>query len=300
MNHTCEQPSGVSVITAATISPREASRRFEREAIRGVCDTGRYRCAYFSWGQGPPLVLIPGLSDNARSLLMLAAQLAEHFRCVGYDLPTGRGDGARLRRYTHAGLVQDFWALLDRLGIGESYVFGSSFGSTIALAALHAQPERLKRGILQGGFAYRPLRRGELFLCRLGRYLPGSLRALPRREAAFRRVHHAAFARRSLEHWRFFLAQTGSPPIRALAYQALLLPRLDLRPLLAGIRQPVLLVCGDSDPLVGKPYEDALLRGLPNVGRVELSQCGHFPYFSHPEVLAEVVRRFLTPPACCV
>ena len=62
--------------------------------------------------------------------------------------------------------------------------------------------------------------------------------------------------------------------------------------------RPVLLVCGDSDPLVGAACESVLLRGLPNVARVELNQCGHFPCFSHPEVLAEVIRRFLTPPAC--
>jgi pimeloyl-ACP methyl ester carboxylesterase len=59
-----------------------------------------------------------------------------------------------------------------------------------------------------------------------------------------------------------------------------------------------MLVCGDCDPLVAKPCEDELQRGLPNAGRVELSGCGHNPILSHPEVLTEVVRRFLTPPAC--
>src|SRR5262249_49085536 len=158
--------------------------------------------------------------------------LAEHFRCIAYDFPRGRGDGARLSGYTHADLVHDFWALLDHLGIGESYVFGSSFGSTIALAARHAQPGGRKRGLLQGGVAHRPLRGAELFLSRLGRFLPGSLRVMPRREAALRRAHFSAFAARSPEHWRRFVTETGSAPIRALAYQALLLQGVDLRPLL--------------------------------------------------------------------
>jgi hypothetical protein len=32
---------------------------------------------------------------------------------------------------------------------------------------------------------------------------------------------------------------------------------------------------------------------------VEVGGCGHLPYLTHPEALAEVVRRFLTPPAPC-
>jgi len=74
-----------------------------------------------------------------------------------------------------------------------------------------------------------------------------------------------------------------------------LLHRIDVRPLLGEIRQPVLLVCGDRDPLVGRACEEVLLRGLPSAGRVELSRCGHFPYLTHPDLLAAVVGDFLTP-----
>ena len=97
--------------------------------------------------------------------------------------------------------------------------------------------------------------------------------------------------------WQYFLDQTGSPPIAAVARYALLLHGLDLRPHLSAIRQPVLLVCGDDDPLVNRTCEEELLQGLPNAGRVELPQCGHFPYLTHPRLLADVVQQFLTPPA---
>ena len=50
----------------------------------------------------------------------------------------------------------------------------------------------------------------------------------------------------------------------AVAQCAVTLHRLDLRPLLPSIRQPVLLICGDCDPLVGKKCEEDLQRGLPN------------------------------------
>src|SRR5690242_17386939 len=157
----------------APIDFAEARRRFAREAAHGVCDTGRYRLPYYTWGEGPPLLFVHGVGDSCRSFIQPISRLSAHFRCIAYDLPSGRRDRARLRRYTHDDLVADVWALLDRLGMRQSYILGSSFGSTIVLKAMHAHPERLPRGILQGGLAYRPLRRVERFLAYLGRFLPG-------------------------------------------------------------------------------------------------------------------------------
>jgi pimeloyl-ACP methyl ester carboxylesterase len=274
----------------------EALRRLEAEGQRGACDTGRYRCPYYVWGTGPPLLFIPGMSDDALSFVMPMALLSRSFRCIAYDLPTGRGDGARLGCYRHAAFVADVFALLDHLGVSRCYVFGSSFGATIALAALHAGPGRLPRAVLQGGFARRPLAWAERLVARLARCWPGSLRRLPFRNALLRRTHHEPFAARPPEVWDYCVARWGSAPVPVLAQRALVLHGVDLRPLLPEIRQPVLLVCGDCDPLVGRPCEEELLKGLPHVSRAELERCGHVPYFTHPELLAELVRRFLTPP----
>jgi pimeloyl-ACP methyl ester carboxylesterase len=274
----------------------DALGQLEREAVHGTCDTGRYRCPYYSWGSGPPLLFIPGLSDDALSFVMPIALLSRHFRCVAYDLPTGRADGARLGRYRHADYVADVFALLDHLGARRSYLLGASFGSTIALAALRAAPERLPRGILVCGFAHRRLAPAELLLARLARYWPGPACRLPFRGSLLRRTHFGPFAGRGPEVWDYFLRRWGSPPLAAVARRAAVLHGVDLRPVLPEIRQPVLLICGEGDPLVSPSCEEELLRGLPRAGRVELSRCGHVPQFTHPEVLAEVVRRFLTPP----
>lgn len=281
------------------IDPAEALRRFETEAAFGVCDTGHYRCRYWTWGQGPPLVFIHGLSDRARAFALLGSVLASHFRCIAYDLPSGRDDGARLRRYTHADLVEDFFALLQHVGAQQAYLFGASFGSTIALAALRAHPERLPRAILQGGFAWRPLAPAEIWLARAARFWPGSMARVPLRRALLRYSHHAPFADRPPEFWQFFTTSCAAGPIKAVAHRAALLHRVDLRAALGEIRQPMLLVCGDRDPLVSTKCEEELLRGLPNAGLVKLPGCGHNPLYSHPEKLAELVRAFLMPCGGC-
>src|SRR5258708_7546261 len=117
-----------------SLSLAEAQARFQREARRGHCDTGRYRCPYFVWGQGPSLVCVPGLIDDGLSFVRALALLSRHFRCVAYDWPNGGSDGAHLPTYRHRDLVADLFALLDHLELHEPIVFGYSFGSTVALS----------------------------------------------------------------------------------------------------------------------------------------------------------------------
>jgi pimeloyl-ACP methyl ester carboxylesterase len=278
------------------VAVADAFARFEREATHGTCDTSRYRLSYYSWGSGPPLVLVPGLADCGRTFVLPVSRLAHHYRCISYDLPGRPGDGADVVRYTHTQLVEDLFALLDHLGLPRTYVYGTSFGSTITLAALHARPERFARVILQGGFARRPLSWRQLLLASVFRSCPGPVRQLPFRRLYFRRTHYTPFVGRDRSFWDHFVEHTGTPQIKQAARLALVLHRVDLRPLLAQIRQPTLVISGTADPLVLPVHADELERGLPNARRVDLVGCGHFPYFTHPEALAEIVREFLTPP----
>jgi pimeloyl-ACP methyl ester carboxylesterase len=280
----------------APIDFNEARTRFEREAVHGICETGRYRLPYYTWGQGPPLLFVHGVGDSCRSFIQPISRLSAHFRCIAYELPSGHRDRARVRRYAHDDLVADVWALLDHLELRQSYILGSSFGSTIVLKAMHARPERLPRGILQGGLAYRPLRRAERFLAYLGRFLPGEMARLPLREKVLLKAAGGGFKEMFPDVWNHYLHCSGRARLAAFASQAYMLRDLDLRPILPGVRQPVLLICGDQDRVVPRPFAEVLLQGLPNAGRVVIEGCGHVPSYTHPEVLAEVIRQFLTPP----
>lgn len=294
---TCES-SEISSETSEILVLDNVLEQFHEEAEWGECETGRYRCRYFTWGQGPPLVFIHGLADDATSFVLPMSRLSRDFRCIGYNLPTGDGDGANLFRYHHDDLAADLIALLDHLKLDRAYVFGSSFGSTIALKAMHDKPERIPRAILQGGFAYRALSMAEHALVSLGRFLPLSMYWFPFRKTTLRQQYSATFLQREPAIWNYFVERCSAPTMSVLAQRGWMLTRLDLRPLLADIRQPILIICGDRDGLVDHGCEVDLLQGLPRVTRVELEECGHFPYFTHPELLAELMLRFLTPLPC--
>jgi pimeloyl-ACP methyl ester carboxylesterase len=268
--------------------------QFQREAVWRTFDTGRYRCRYVLWGKGPALVFVPGLCDDPETFVLPMARLSEHFCCLAYTMPTGSGDGARLAGYDHADLVSDLLALLDHVGIQHAYLLGTSLGATVALVALHDEPERFPRGVLQAGFARRPLAWAEVLLASLARWWPGRLEQLPLRRFLLDHTLKASFAGREPEVWRYYLRHDGLQPVTSVARRALLVHQTDLRPLLPEIRQPVLLICGERDPVVFKACEQDLLRGLPNVARAEIEECGHLPQYTHPEVLSEVVRRFLS------
>jgi len=264
-----------------TLSLQECLDAWRREARPGV--VGRTR--YFVWGRGPALVFVPGLCSDGQTFVPLMARLRQDYCCVGYDLaPEG----------THEQYVDDLFALLDHLRLRQVDVLGSSFGSTVTLAALLRQPARFRRAILQGGFARRPLAPAEVFCCAWARYLPGTVAQVPLLARLTYRQQYAPFEGRAAEDWHYFLSCEGRTPLRAFGRRALVMHQLDLRPRLREIAHPVLLVCGDRDPLVARCCQEDLRAGLPRAAQAEIEGCGHHPYLSHPEVLAEVIRRFLS------
>ena len=266
---------------------------FVREATHSALDTGRYRMRFCVWGSGPPLVIIHGLSDAVRGFAMVMRRLAPHFTCIAYELPNGLDDGAKLGAYRHRDYTADLYALLDHLKLPRVALVGSSFGTTIATRALADQPERFAKCVLKGGFAFRPLRWYERFGSRQGRYWDGRLCELPFREFAMKRACPATWDGCSPLARALFLHCNGWTPIRAAARRAVMLDKLDLRPLLPQIHTPVLLIGGDRDRIVPWGREAVLLQNLKDVRRVEFANCGHYPQYTHPVATADAVRAFL-------
>jgi pimeloyl-ACP methyl ester carboxylesterase len=292
----CDRECAAGPLAQGQVDLPEALRRFEMEAVRGTLAAGRLRLRYYVWGSGPPLVFLHGAGDSSRSFLPAISRLSARFRCAAFDLPGQRGDGASLWRVTHETLVDSLFAFLDHLGASRAYLYASSFGATVALRAMRRQPERFPRAVLQGAGASRPLRRSVWWLSWLARLMPGKLGNIPRREKSLAAAHKEAFQGRPEAWWRAFLDWTAPTPIATLGHQGMMLHRLDLRPELPHIRQPVLLVAGERDRTMPLALTRELLEGLPNGGLVVLEGAGHHPYYTHPEMLTEVVRQFLTPP----
>jgi pimeloyl-ACP methyl ester carboxylesterase len=279
--------------SAADAAVESAVRRFGAEAWPGVVVTPRYRCRYFTWGTGPPLVFVHGLTDRARSFALVMARLADRFTCISVELANGRDDGANLAAYRHRHHVDDLVCLLDHLGYESVNLIGVSYGSTIALRTLAEAPSRVRRCVLQGGFARRPLKWFERVPARLARPWPGLLDDVLGRRLVLSRLDRAPFAAAPRAAYRFCNACTLSTPIRALTHRTLLLERLDLRPLLPAVRHPVLMIDGDDDRIVPEVYHAEVATAVPEVRRVVVAKCGHYHHYTHPGPVADAIRDFL-------
>lgn len=272
---------------------RAALASFAGRTAHAPFHSGRYRVRFTVWGSGAPLVIIHGLADAPRGFAMVMRRLAARFTCVAYELANGLDDGARLGAYRHPDHVADLFALLDHLKLDRVALLGSSFGSTVALAALAAAPRRFTRGVLQGGFAHRPLKWYERLGARQGRFWSGRVCELPLRAFAMRRADPTTWRGCSPLARELFLWCNGQTPVAAAARRAVALDALDLRPLLPEIRTPVLLIGGDRDPIVPWGREAVLMNHLPDVRRVEFAACGHYPQYTHPGATATATAEFL-------
>lgn len=270
----------------------QARERFAREASFRTVDTGRYQARAWSWGQGPDLLFIHGMSDRSDSFVLVASELCKDFRCIGYDLPGIQpGDKARLFSYRHDHLVGDARKILDAFGSSAATVVGASFGSTIAQKLLATDSQRFVAGILQGGFAHRPIGWKNFLLAWAGRFAsPRPLIRFQGYSGILKKVHGHGFEIREPEVWDWFLKCVGDTPLPTMAHQALMISKLDQRRLLPSILQPVLLITGELDQTIDSRATEPLLQALPKVEHQSIPNCGHVPCYTHPEKIVDLIR----------
>jgi pimeloyl-ACP methyl ester carboxylesterase len=298
-----EPPAAVETPNAPPCPPCPAPANFraevaeyDRNAQVNLWDGPRYRMTYRVLGQGPPLILIPGIASTYRGYALTLNKLAPRFRTILYDYPGEHpDDGAQLARITHDDLVDDVFGLIEHLNIGRAFLVGLSFGSTITLRALHREPRRFPKAVVQGAFTHRRFTPAERLALWFGRRLPGTTARLPLREVILNYNSKSHFPAILADRWTFYLEQNGLTPIVPLASRLDLVARLDLRPILPQIPGEVLLLQGNEDRIVSRTYYEELLAALPKAQGVIMPLVGHLPYFTHAEALAQVIGDWLLP-----
>lgn len=275
---------------------RAAVAAYDARAEVGRWQGPRHRMTYRVLGEGPPLILIPGIASTYRGYALTLNTLADRFQTVVFDYPgENHDDGAKLRGIRHDHLVDDVFGLLDHLNVGRAFLFGLSFGTTVTLKALHREPRRFPKAVLQGAFARRKFTPAERVGLWLGRRMTGTASRLPLHEAVLIHNSKLHFPEIIADRWSVYVEQNGLTPIAAMAHRLDLLSRLDLRPLLRDVPTETLILQGNEDRIVARRHFDALCAALPNARGVVMPLVGHQPHFTHAEALAEAVGEWLLP-----
>ena len=245
---------------------------------------------------GPPVLLLHGFGSSLHSWDQWAALLEADRRVIRLDLPGFGLTGADpTGDYSDLRAVALLEGLLDRLGVAQADVVGSSMGGRIAWRFAAERPARVRKlvlmapdGFASAGFTYdRPA--GVPLLMRA---LPYTLpMPLLRGGVAPAYADAASLTESALERYRDMMI---APGVRAaildrMATHVLVPPE----PFLRRIAAPVLLLWGESDRMVPAAHAADYARELPDSRTVVLPGLGHVPMEEDPARALAPVTAFL-------
>jgi pimeloyl-ACP methyl ester carboxylesterase len=251
------------------------------------------RIRYADTGDGdrsrPTLVLTSPWPESIYAFAPAWETLASRARLVAIDLP-GFGasetvDGLLSPRAMGGFLVE----LVAELDLGRVHLVAPDVGTSAALFAAAAAPERFAGLVVGTGGAAIPLDLGEPLRSWVLDPNLDKYRAIDSRlivEAAMDTIDGGVDARSRADYIECY---AGDRFVRSMAYVRRYPEQLpELAELLPGIEVPVTIVNGSHDPVVPVSNAEFLAARLPNA-RVEIIDGGHFIWEEKPARYAELV-----------
>jgi pimeloyl-ACP methyl ester carboxylesterase len=113
------------------------------EVLRQLPGAGSVTLSGEEEGEGPPLVLLHGLSATRRNVVQGSRGLVRSgYRQISYDA-RGHGRSSPAPSYSYADLVEDLEAVLRDRELERAVLIGSSMGAATAMAFALDRPERV-------------------------------------------------------------------------------------------------------------------------------------------------------------
>jgi pimeloyl-ACP methyl ester carboxylesterase len=275
----------------------------------------RLRLHFVDWGNegAPPLLLIHGGKDHARSWDWVARELRSDYRVIAPDL-RGHGDSAWAigGSYSIAEFVYDVAQLVEAVGSARVTIVGHSLGGAVALHYAGLHPERVAKLVAIEGLGPSPSLQQQIEATpgheRLASWIAGMrelARRTPRRyasidEAAQRmRAANAFLSAEQAHHltvhgvarnedgsftWKFDNYVRAFSPTRFSG--------ADVRALWGRITCPVLLVRGEES-WASDPVKDGRITAFRNARLVNVPKAAHWVHHDQLDVFLRELREFL-------
>ncbi len=239
--------------------------------------TGKYDIQYLDVGEGTPVVLIHGLAGDYSAWTNQVQLLKDHYRVIAFD-NRGAGKSSQIDEpISTEDLAHDTLGLMTALGVGSAHIVGRSMGGAVAQHMALISPDRVKSLVLCASFA---------ILDPLGRRV-----LLNMREALEWRMNWADHARHSVQNFvsaDFFNHKSEQvKKIEMLIGGETRLPACYIRQneacqnhdtskKLGLIKQPTLIMAGQSDPICSLTATDILSQGIAHSKTVIFDNASHF------------------------
>ena len=258
---------------------------------------GAHTAWYDEHGDGPPLLLIPGLGASRLSWWKQIEPLARRYRIINLD-NRDAGDSAHAAApYSIGDLGEDAAGAIRRLDIAPSFVMGWSMGTFIAQELTIRHPDLVKRLILVAGSAGGPAQV----------HAAPEIGALLRRneeeaiEARVRRTYPLLsgpdYMQQHPEDLDYLVWAQTAKAMPLSCYQRQLgavMAWAGVGPRLSEVTTPTLVIHGDLDPLVPYPNGQFIAAQIPGAVLSTYHGVGHLPPIEAPERFNREVAEFLS------
>ena len=213
----------------------------------------------------PVLVLGNSLGTSAEVWERQVPALRDSFRLLRYELPGHGGSAAPAGPYTIAQLGQRVLALLDDREVGRAAYWGISLGAMIGMWLGEHAPERISSLGLVCTSAYLPPAEG--WLTRAAQVRSTGLASISGGVVArWFTPAYAASEPAVVDQFRAGLERTAAEGYAGCCEA---IAAMDLRPDLAAIRAPTLVIVGEEDPATPLEHGALIAEHVPGA-RLEI------------------------------
>lgn len=239
-------------------------------------DIGDAEIYYEEYGDGPPLMLVPGLGGGGSIWAPQIAEFEKHFRVIIHD-HRGAGQSTHsLIDYSVDQMAADAVALMDGLGIESAHYVGHSTGGAMGQTIAQDHPERLQSLVLSATWAGQDsyfrrcfeTRREVLVELGLDSYSRAStLVLMPPWWIAQNDSAIAEQAKR---------LAVNNPPTEVMVSRIDAIMKYDRRAGMADIKTPTLVICAQDDAVTPLHLSNELAGAVPGAEQIVLDRGGHF------------------------
>jgi len=266
------------------------------------------RIRYWVMGEGPTLILVPGLAASVEFWQYNVGPLAARYRVYALDLLGFGKSGKEIGQFSLSYAASFMAHFMDALEIERASLAGNSLGAVVCAQTAAQFPERVCRLILVGSAGF-------------GRELSPFLRlwSVPLLGNLVFRMYQRAF--HSLKRWVFSNSLSVDDEWLAAAATVLRTPGVrestmkvarmgvslrgqreemlgDFRREVAAMDIPTLIIWGRRDAAVPVTHAYRARDLIPNSEVRIMERCGHIPQVEQPEEFNELVLDFLRA-GCC-
>jgi 3-oxoadipate enol-lactonase len=242
-------------------------------------------------GEGPPLFLLHSLLSDRASFDAVVPKLSQSFRVIVAELPGfGRSPAVSGGLAEVADRMAE--AVRDAAGHEAAVVLGNGYGGFVALQMAIRHPGIAAKFILSDcGAAFSEPGR-QAFRNMAAAATAKGLSAIT--DVAMRRLFAPEFQAQHpdlMRDRREAFLETDPDVFRAACGA---LAELDLRPELAKVKVPVLVLVGEHDEATPPPMSHELAKSLPNARLEIIAGCAHVPMLQAPEIFLKAIGGFLS------